>query len=184
MCGNATFLPVLPSGNLEEWILIQANNSEGSRGSRDDCSSRVTIGTVSEPPRKSSSGRRPDMPLIRSDVGFKANHNRINYDFLEDPGRAEEAMADFQKDIYAATSRRPRDALLLTWTKFHRKWYGDQSDPVPVTEASLERVACLFKIGGYKSFKNYLSSRNIMWMQDSCGRNLCRMSHGGALGRY
>ena len=157
VCGKATFLPILPSGNLEEWMVIHANRSEGSNVSRDDNSSFFTIGTEVETARRISSGRRPDMPLIRSDVGPRANHSRINYDFLENPSRVDEAMADFRRDIYAATSRRPRDALLMTWSKFHRKWYGDQSDPVPLTEESLERVACLFKIGGYKSFKNYLS---------------------------
>ena len=162
VCGKATFLPVLPSGNLEEWIVIHANsNTEGNnyndKGSRGETSSININGTDSQRTQRHSSGRRPDMPLIRSDLGSRANHSRISFDFLEDPSQVDEAMADFRKDIYTATSRRPRDALLMTWTKFHRKWYGDQSDPVPITEASLERVACLFKIGGYKSFKNYLS---------------------------
>ena len=156
VCGKATFLPTLPSGNLEEWLVIHATGSEGNNSSQYE-SNTVAISTGSESSRRVRAGRRPDMPVLRSDIELRANHARINYDFLEDPSRVEEAMANFRKDVYAQTSRRPRDALLLTWSKFHRKWYGDDSSPVPVTEESLERVSCLFKIGGYKSFKNYLS---------------------------
>ena len=156
VCGKATFLPTLPSGNLEEWLVIHATGSEGNNSSQYE-SNTVAISTGSESSRRVGAGRRPDMPVLRSDIELRANHARINYDFLEDPSRVEEAMANFRKDVYAQTSRRPRDALLLTWSKFHRKWYGDDSSPVPVTEESLERVSCLFKIGGYKSFKNYLS---------------------------
>lgn len=55
-----------------------------------------------------------------------------------------------------ASSQGPRDALVATWTKFHRYWFGEHSDPIPVTEESLEKVSCSFKLGGYESFKNYI----------------------------
>ena len=35
--------------------------------------------------------------------------------------------------------------------------YGDQVPVWPLSEQSLVRVSALFKLGGYKSFKNYLS---------------------------
>ena len=157
VCGKASFLPTLPSGNLEEWIVIHSSKPEGCNLSLAISSSSTASHIDSEVRRRVGTGRRPDMPLLRNDIGSRACHSRIDDDFLDDPSRVEVAMADFRKDIYAATSRKPRDALLLTWSKFHRKWYGDLSDPVPLTEESLERVSCLFKIGGYKSFKNYLS---------------------------
>ena len=65
-------------------------------------------------------------------------------------------MRNSRKDYYAASSRGPRDAMIQTWTRFHKQWFGN-GDIVPVTVESLEKVSCLFKLGPYKSFKNYLS---------------------------
>ena len=65
-------------------------------------------------------------------------------------------MAAFQTDFYAASSRRPRDAMVQTWTKFHRQWFG-HDDIVALTVELLEKVSCLFRLGSYKSYKNDLS---------------------------
>ena len=65
-------------------------------------------------------------------------------------------MSQFRGDFYAASSRKPRDAMLQTWARFHRRWYAN-NDIVPLTVESMEKVSCLFKLGAYKSYKNYLS---------------------------
>ena len=60
--------------------------------------------------------------------------------------------------MYAATSKKPRDALLQTRVRLHTGWFGEDGQPAfPLNEIKLVRVSALFKSGGYKSFKNYLS---------------------------
>ena len=78
------------------------------------------------------------------------------FDFLSDPKAIDEAMSQFRGDFYAASSRKPRDAMLQTWARFHRRWYAN-NDIVSLTVESMEKVSCLFKLGAYKSYKNYLS---------------------------
>lgn len=153
--GNVDFLPSLPAGNLFDWL----ENSVRMAGKLNDQPRSVASSgnggqtTHVEPHTVTSAGpvKRRDMPVVRS------SHSRNSFDFLQDPSSASDAMANLRRDYYAASSQRPRDALLTTWTKFHHKWYGENSDVLPLTELSLERVSCLFKLGGYKSFKNYLS---------------------------
>eukprot|EP00435_Cladocopium_sp_Y103_P022901 s3998_g5.t1 len=75
---------------------------------------------------------------------------------MSNPPPIDEAMSNFRNDFYAASSRKPRDAMIQTWTRFHRQWFGNE-DIVPLTVESLEKVSCLFKMGSYRSYKNYLS---------------------------
>ena len=68
------------------------------------------------------------------------------------------ALDHLLSDIYAATSKKPRDALLRTWVKLHTAWFGDEGQsPLPLTEVSMVRASAMFKPGGYRSFQNYLS---------------------------
>ena len=68
------------------------------------------------------------------------------------------ALDQLVYDMYAATLKKPRDALLQTWVRLHTCWFGEDGQPaVPPDEIKLVRVSALFKSGGYKSFKNYLS---------------------------
>ena len=69
----------------------------------------------------------------------------------------QQALDQLVSDMYAETAKKPRDALLRTWVKLHACWFGNESDPFPLDETKLIRVSALFKCGGYKSFKNYLS---------------------------
>lgn len=91
------------------------------------------------------------MPVLRK--SHDSCRPRNSFEFLSDPGAIDEAMRNFRKDYYAASSRRPRDAMIQTWTRFHKQWFGNE-DIVPVTVESLEKASCLFKLGAYKSFKN------------------------------
>eukprot|EP00435_Cladocopium_sp_Y103_P050888 s1251_g15.t1 len=67
------------------------------------------------------------------------------------------ALQELVNDMYASSSRAPRDALLKTWTKFHYKWFDQSTEVLPITEEKLLKISSLFKKGGYKSVKNYLS---------------------------
>eukprot|EP00435_Cladocopium_sp_Y103_P056907 s446_g19.t1 len=67
------------------------------------------------------------------------------------------ALNELFTDMYASSSRAPRDALLNTWNRFHLKWFGESVEVLPTTEDKLFKVSSLFKRGGYKSVKNYLS---------------------------
>ena len=94
--------------------------------------------------------RRPDFPQMRSvEKGGICN--------VGQPELKRQALDDLMNDMYAATSRAPRDALLRTWYKFHNVWFGDSEPVLPVTEDKILKVSSLFKKGGYKSVKNYFS---------------------------
>ena len=177
--GSAAFLPTLPAENLEEWLLTRAQHQQHA-------SSSVSAGSNSSPtPLVPASGKsfqsssadssvvaegrfqgskRKDIPKVRKSSDLPFRHEAI---LVSDPRALGEAMSDLRNDYYAASSRKPRDALLAIWSKFHKHWYGQEANPIPVTEESLERVACLFKLGGYKSFKNYLS--RIKEVHDAAG---------------
>lgn len=157
MMGPSPFLPILPAGNLERWL---EQHTAGSRreSAPEQCpkadrqAASSSEGHVTGATFDSRVERRKDMPVLRK----QSNNNRRNFDFLDNPKAVDDAMANFRNDYYASSSRKPRDALVQTWTKFHKHWFGNDQI-VPVTTESLEKVSCLFKIGGYKSYKNYVS---------------------------
>ena len=162
---KAPFLPVLPAGDLESWLRNTCKLTSdshkcspvfgGARGvpvSVSNSQDGPQTAQLSDPiPYGVKGGRRQDMPVLRD-----VNSIRCFFDFLSDPKAIDEAMSQFRGDFYAALSRKPRDAMLQTWARFHRRWYAN-NDIVPLTVESLEKVSCLFKLGAYKSYKNYLS---------------------------
>ena len=69
----------------------------------------------------------------------------------------QEALRSLADEMYAATSRRPREAQLATWIMFHVAWFGTRAeDPFkgafPLDECKTMRVSALFKASGYKSY--------------------------------
>ena len=98
--------------------------------------------------------RRQDMPIIR-----KREFGAISLamEAARTVKSRQQALLELEKDMYARTSAGPREALLATWEKFHTLWYGDAVPVLPLTEDKLVHVTALFKAGGYKSYKNYLS---------------------------
>lgn len=99
--------------------------------------------------------KRRDMPVVRKvDKGDLDKAIQV----CGSEGDKQAALEHLVSDMYAATSKKPRDALLNTWVKLHVTWFGREEAPVfPLDEVKLVRVSALFKCGGYKSFKNYLS---------------------------
>ena len=170
LTGKAQFLPKLPAGDLESWMIDQVSKGHKTKSSpaidptglshprsvsvkRDNESTSSVGASSSNTIAQNMIDRRHDMPLVRKRSDLSC---RNSFDFMSDPRSVDEAMANLRRDYFAASSHKPRDALLQTWCKFHRLWYGND-EVVPLTVESLERVSCLFKIGACKSFKNYLS---------------------------
>ena len=78
-------------------------------------------------------------------------------DRLEAGTSKDEVLGLLVNDFYASSRRAPRNSQIKTWEKYHELWYGDRDSAWPLTEQKLIRASALFKLGGYKSFKNYMS---------------------------
>ena len=107
--------------------------------------------------------KRSDMPVVRKvDKGDLEKAVAL----CNSSQGKQQALDGLLSDMYAATSKKPRDALLKTWMRLHRSWFGDTGvEPFPLDEMKLVRVSALFKVGGYKSFKNYLSRAKDQHLQ-------------------
>lgn len=156
------FLPQIPCGSL---LTSHDRGSElGSSASTNDLESGITLVNLRHPSDKSEGetlqGRvkrkRNDMPIVRH--VDKGDAERA-VSACESAATKQSALDSLLNDMYATTSKKPRDALLKTWVRLHTCWFGDEesSPAFPLDEIKLVRVSALFKSGGYKSFKNYLS---------------------------
>ena len=162
------FLARLPP-DLEGWLLERAskrtNVSSSSQGvvtrpaagntgrveTKEDCETSFLAGSDSV---SRQTMRRKDMPLLRSPPS--CHGPRVPRDITDDLESRQAALDRFTDDYFAASTRHTRDAQLQTWLRFHNRWFGDTVPPVPLTENVLVAVSCLFKAGGYKSYRNYL----------------------------
>ena len=43
------------------------------------------------------------------------------------------------------------------WRKFHCWWFGSDIPVLPLAVEKIKAISSLFKVGGYKSYRNYLS---------------------------
>lgn len=150
------FLPSLPSNDLIGWANDLAtrgrDRAPGEVKPSHSCSTRTSSHpTLKEenPPKR----RRQDFPVLRTG---RSQPSHVDADNLR-PEEMRGALKDLHDDMYARSSRAPRDALLKTWSKFHCKWFGPEIEVLPITEDKILKVASLFKKGGYKSVKNYFS---------------------------
>ena len=151
------FLPQVPSGDIGKWV--ENLRTRGPRLEPGD--NRFAVCSAGNPSQNSNSNdeaehkrRRKDFPLLRS-VEKGAASDAMSR--CETPAQMKNALNELVRDMYAASSRAPRDALLNTWIKFHERWYGQETPVLPLTEEKALRVASFFKKGGYKSVKNYFS---------------------------
>ena len=55
------------------------------------------------------------------------------------------------------SSRLSTNSLWTTWSEFHVRMFGQEVEALPLTVAKVFCVAALFKEGGYRAFKTYLS---------------------------
>ena len=63
-------------------------------------------------------------------------------------------IARLEDDMYAQSSKKPREALWKTWCSMAAAW---DLQPVPLTEELVIKVGASFKAGHYKSPQNYFS---------------------------
>ena len=152
------FLPSLPSDDIEGWVNSVATQRRANVSGQDTRSIRGSemghpaCNTVeAEVSRKK---RRADFPQVRSVEKGGASHA---ISMMSQPHHKRQALDELVNDMYATTSRAPRDALLKTWYKFHESWFGSSDDVLPITEDKILKVSTYFKKGGYKSVKNYFS---------------------------
>eukprot|EP00435_Cladocopium_sp_Y103_P018803 s4904_g4.t1 len=148
------FLPVLPSNDIAGWVNSLPTRVSSERPGQFVPSRPSSQRGTSHPTAQGGAEkkRRKDFPVVRVG-GAKPCHA----DDELTPNQLRGALDELVSDMYASSSRAPRDALLNTWKKFHAKWFGNDSEILPITEEKLLKVSYLFKQGGYKSVKNYLS---------------------------
>ena len=158
---NPGFLPCLPAGDLTVWRSEQRSKTVADL-SKDSLPVRSPHVAGSESRVSQSTGgmrqRRLDMPLVRKRKTVAVPDLQA---MATEQGR-QDALRSLVDEMYAATSRRPREAQLATWIRFHAAWFGDlPGDPFqgafPLDQDKILRVSALFKASGYNSYKNYLS---------------------------
>ena len=161
--GQSPFLFRLPPPARAEWVQNDVSSSISSptvsaaNGDRYPPSQEGRpVGVLNSREAKLDTKvvRRSDMPVIRKrDFGAMS----LASEAARTSESKREALGELHRDMYARTSTGPREALLATWEKFHVMWYGREVPAFPLTENKLLHVTALFKAGGYRSYKNYLS---------------------------
>ena len=161
----------LPSDDIEGWLSTLRKkdpsvscNPQGpsnSSSSRSEgrilpplgaaCSHLGDSGRQADVTPTSGKRKRHDMTVVRR--VDKAAMEPVQNLMTRGAQARQELVNDLIVDMYACSSRGPRDSELNTWTQHHALWYGNDSRPSPLDE----HISALFKAGGYKSFKNYLS---------------------------
>ena len=135
--------------------------------------------------------KRRDMPVVRRNPRNPRAAMADVQQQLEGKSSMQEALHSLVGDFYAASSNAPRTSQLKTWERYHVKWFGDDVPVWPLTDSSILRVSSLFKLGGYKSFKNYMSrakDHHVMlgytWSDrlDSISKKCCRSVLRGLAG--
>ena len=64
----------------------------------------------------------------------------------------DQLIIDLENDMYAQSSKKPREALWKTWCTMANAW---NLPPVPLTEELVLKVGASFKAGQYRSPQNY-----------------------------
>ena len=66
----------------------------------------------------------------------------------------DQLIIDLENDMYAQSSKKPREALWKTWCTMASAW---NRPPVPLTEELVLKAGASFKAGQYRSPQNYFS---------------------------
>ena len=73
----------------------------------------------------------------------------------------EELLAELETDVNAPSTKEARDAKLRTWAWYHARWFGVDSEVLPLTTDSIKDVAAQMKHSGYRSFPTFLSAAKV-----------------------
>ena len=101
---------------------------------------------------------RQDAPILRTGRTLAPKRCRPS-DRLTD---IDEALSNYLRDKYAASSQASRRSTAATWREYHSKAMAampcERRVPLlPITSTSLAAVAALMKLDNFRSFANYLS---------------------------
>lgn len=175
------FLPALPTSNIAGWWENRrtdpartltggehkgwysgAGNPHPRHGSSNGASSSSKCGKTNGGVK--TSVKRSDMPVVRHLEKADAELVRAH---AMDP----DTLRSLENDMYAATSRGPRDAQCQTWGKFHCWCFGKDVPVLPLTEEKIKAISSLFQVGGTSHTETtcLVSKKNIS-RQDINGR--------------
>ena len=93
---------------------------------------------------------RPDLPVVHAQVRGSMKR-ALDRTITNDE---DQLIIDLENDMYAQSSKKPREALWKTWCVMASAW---NLPPVPLTEELILKVGASFKAGQYRSPQNYFS---------------------------
>ena len=93
---------------------------------------------------------RPDLPVVHA-RGRGSMKRALDRTIANDE---DQLIVDLENDMYAQSSKKPREALWKTWCVMASAW---NLPPVPLTEELILKVGASFKAGQYRSPQNYFS---------------------------
>ena len=139
-----------PPGDLDTWAIRNQNTP--------DAGGIIVVnpgGSSSLPPGDVAlrTRLRADQPWVRRSGHANASRAMAA---ASDPQARHAAMQSYYEAMYAPSSQAPQMALLRTWARFHKAWFGSTTPVYPITVSSLKAISAMFKSGGYGSYKNYL----------------------------
>ena len=91
---------------------------------------------------------RPDLPVVHA-RGRGSMKRALDRTITNDE---DQLIIDLENDMYAQSSKKPREALWKTWCTIASAW---NLPPVPLTEELVLKVGASFKAGQYRSPQNY-----------------------------
>ena len=125
--------------------------------------STVTQLSSSAPRDPAGEKGRRDFPTVRN-VEKKTRRDLLNSQ-LDDDERTR-ILEAFDADVTAASSSASVQSTWRTWLGYHRKWFGPDVPPIPLTPAIIRAVGACFKEGAYVSFSAYMSKAKEMHILD------------------
>ena len=93
---------------------------------------------------------RPDLPVVHA-RGRGSMKRALDRTITNDE---DQLIIDLENDMYAQSSKKPREALWKTWCVMASAW---NLPPVPLTEELILKVGASFEAGQYRSPQNYFS---------------------------
>ena len=110
---------------------------------------------------------RPDHATVRN---LRRGGKQTAMEMGAGPVGVASIIHDLRHDRDAASAKGSKASLLSTWHEFHaaaRESVGAilTALPIPLTPVGIEHVAAYFKVGGYRSYPNYLSAIRLVHIE-------------------
>jgi len=128
-----------------------SNSAASSVAARESCSNTADAAFVER-----HGGLRADAPVLCTTR--RGSHRKLQ-SILSDPNKIAEARARFERQHFAATTRKPKVSRLRTFDKIARKVCGDNI--FPLKPATLASVGGALKSAGYRTTGRYLSEAKL-----------------------